>query len=106
MTRTAKGKPLSARSLRLDEDVWGILQSLKGADGSINEALRSVLIESPPLLVSTPATPKLSRANQRVAEVAANDITARAVDRDDVAYDTDELPTQHITSVPLVQPVR
>jgi hypothetical protein len=44
--------------------------------------------------------PKLSKANQRVAEVAAADITARAVDRDDVACDTDELPTQHITSVP------
>lgn len=100
MTRTAKGKPLAARSLRLDDEVWEALQTLKDAEGSVNEGLRTALFQSPPRLVPQSSVPKLSKADQRVAEVAASDVLARAVDRRDVDYD--DPPTQHIINIPVV----
>lgn len=46
MARPPKGKPLTFRPLRLDDDVWAECQRLGKKHGTINEGLRAKLIES------------------------------------------------------------
>lgn len=44
MGRTPKGKPLTLRPIRLDEDVWAECQRLGKEFGTINEGLRAKLL--------------------------------------------------------------
>lgn len=44
MARPPKGKPLTLRTVRLDDDVWAECQRLGKEHGTINEGLRSVLL--------------------------------------------------------------
>lgn len=43
MARPPKGKPLTYRGLRLDDDVWAECQKLRAAYGTINEILVAAL---------------------------------------------------------------
>jgi len=43
MARPPKGKPLTFRPLRLDDDVWAECQRLGKEHGTINEGLRTAL---------------------------------------------------------------
>lgn len=43
MARPPKGKPLTYRPVRLDDDVWAECQRLRGAHGTINEVLSAAL---------------------------------------------------------------
>lgn len=47
MARPPKGKPLTLRPIRLDDDVWAECQRLGKEHGTINEGLRTVLIPEP-----------------------------------------------------------
>lgn len=44
MARPPKGKPLTLRPIRLDDDVWAECQRLGKEHGTINEGLRAKLI--------------------------------------------------------------
>lgn len=44
MARPPKGKPLTMRTVRLDDDVWAECQRLGKEHGTINEGLREYLI--------------------------------------------------------------
>lgn len=43
MARPPKGKPLTLRPIRLDDDVWAECQRLRSAYGTINELLSAAL---------------------------------------------------------------
>lgn len=45
MARRPKGKPLTLRPIRLDDDVWAECQRLGKEHGTINEGLRAKLLE-------------------------------------------------------------
>lgn len=45
MARPPKGKPLTMRTMRLDDDVWAECQRLGKVHGTINEGLRMRLFE-------------------------------------------------------------
>lgn len=45
MARPPKGKPLTLRPIRLDDDVWAECQRLGKEHGTINEGLRTCLFE-------------------------------------------------------------
>jgi hypothetical protein len=57
MARPPKGKPLTMRTVRLDDDVWAECQRLGKEHGTINEGLRARLIGMP-TAVNTPETPE------------------------------------------------
>lgn len=48
MARPPKGKPLTLRPIRLDDDVWAECQRLGKEHGTINEGLRSKLFSKLP----------------------------------------------------------
>lgn len=53
MARKAKGKPLTLRPIRLDDDVWAECKKLGKQHGTINEGLREMLLTvSGPLVTS------------------------------------------------------
>lgn len=63
MARPPKGKPLTLRPIRLDDDVWAECQRLRSAHGTINEGLRERLFSSPEVEYSPPIpeVPKVAR---------------------------------------------
>lgn len=64
MGRTPKGKPLTLRPIRLDDDVWAECQRLGKEHGTINEGLRAQLL-------SEAAPPLCDEARERVVKKAA-----------------------------------
>lgn len=64
MARKAKGKPLTLRPVRLDDDVWAEILKLKAGHETINEGLRSVLLNESVM----PNEPQLSTSHMDSAE--------------------------------------
>lgn len=52
MARPPKGKPLTLRPIRLDDDVWAECQRLGKEHGTINEGLRAQILKPPPVRIN------------------------------------------------------
>jgi hypothetical protein len=108
MARKATGKPLTLFPIRVDEDVKAAILKLKELYDTINEGLRASLLHGNLL---TPESERRIAANVRprnqskrakaVADLAASDLTAQAVGRDDIEYGNhEETPRgQHVANI-------
>lgn len=117
MGRKAIGKPLTLKPIRVDEDVWARLQRLMREFETLNEGLRSALgITMTPEIrkrIAAQVRPrKQSKRAKAIQELAASDLTAQAVGREDIEYGShEETPRgQHVATIgrkmkaPLLKP--
>lgn len=72
MARPPKGKPLTMRVIRLDDDVWAECQRLGKEHGTINEGLRTMLLrESVPIFTTTKAAMEYAQRNKMPSVIPA-----------------------------------
>lgn len=77
MARPPKGKPLTFRPLRLDDDVWAECQRLGKEHGTINEGLRSQLLpESVPEFRTTKEAMEYAHRNKIPTVIPARTLDA------------------------------
>lgn len=96
-----------AKTISLEQDQWDALDTLKMEHGSYRDVIAFLLapVGVAPVGQNTPTAPtggkKLSKAARAKQELAASDLTAQAVGRDDIEYGTDtELPQgEHVTRI-------
>lgn len=77
MARPPKGKPLTFRPLRLDDDVWAECQRLGKVHGTINEGLRVAFGWNDPDIKVAPAVQITDRLQRSVDEMINAKLVAR-----------------------------
>ena len=98
MARPPKGKPLTLRPIRLDDDVWAECQRLGKEFGTINEGLRVVVLKE------VKVTNLVTNDSFRGAKLTP-DKTREALKRGPIFDDIDEFkPRERQFKGPLLKP--